>query len=113
MRRFGIIFQDFLIKYKSLIGDLSDIKCSYQQDDEYYMTPVSVDIIREKSTVIQGDLGNSYAFILYRVSVLISSCSNRTCVAAVVLWPMPKPACSSFLTRHFGPPCIYNFKRID
>lgn len=21
--------------------DLSDIKCSYQQDDEYYLTPVS------------------------------------------------------------------------
>jgi len=22
--------------------DLSDIKCSYQQDDEYYLTPVSI-----------------------------------------------------------------------
>lgn len=34
-------FKDFLIKYQSLIMDLSDIKCSYQQNDEYYMTPVS------------------------------------------------------------------------
>ncbi|XP_015375621.1 PREDICTED: protein singed wings 2 [Diuraphis noxia] len=38
---FAPAFQDFLIKYKSLIMDLSDIKCSYQQNDEYYMTPVS------------------------------------------------------------------------
>lgn len=38
---FGFFFKDFLIKYKSLIMDLSDIKCSYQQNDEYYMTPVS------------------------------------------------------------------------
>lgn len=40
LNTFGI-FKDFLIKYKSLIMDLSDIKCSYQQNDEYYMTPVS------------------------------------------------------------------------
>lgn len=35
--------KDFLIKYQFLIMDLSDIKCSYQQDDEYYLTPVSID----------------------------------------------------------------------
>ncbi|XP_022179780.1 protein singed wings 2 isoform X1 [Myzus persicae] len=37
---FAPAFQDFLIKYQSLIMDLSDIKCSYQQNDEYYMTPI-------------------------------------------------------------------------
>ncbi|XP_025195558.1 protein singed wings 2 isoform X2 [Melanaphis sacchari] len=37
---FAPAFQDFLIKYKSLIMDLSDIKCSYQQNDEYYLTPI-------------------------------------------------------------------------
>ncbi|XP_025410140.1 protein singed wings 2 [Sipha flava] len=37
---FAPAFQDFLIKYQSLIMDLSDIKCSYQQDDEYYLTPI-------------------------------------------------------------------------
>ncbi|XP_050057896.1 protein singed wings 2 isoform X1 [Aphis gossypii] len=37
---FAPAFQDFLVKYKSLIMDLSDIKCSYQQNDEYYLTPI-------------------------------------------------------------------------
>ncbi|VVC38278.1 Leucine-rich repeat,Leucine-rich repeat domain, L domain-like,Leucine-rich repeat, typical subtype [Cinara cedri] len=37
---FAPAFQDFLIKYKSFIEDITDIKCSYQQDDEYYMTPI-------------------------------------------------------------------------
>lgn len=30
------------MKYKSLIMDLSDIKCSNDQDDEYNLTPVSI-----------------------------------------------------------------------
>lgn len=38
---FGYI-KDFLMKYKSLIMDLSDIRCSNDQDDEYNLTPVSI-----------------------------------------------------------------------
>lgn len=35
------LLKDLLIKYEFVIMDKSDIKCSYQQDDEYYLTPVS------------------------------------------------------------------------
>ncbi|XP_050531700.1 protein singed wings 2 isoform X2 [Daktulosphaira vitifoliae] len=37
---FAPSFQDLLIKYQSLIIDQYDIKCSDQEDDEYYLTPI-------------------------------------------------------------------------
>lgn len=63
------VFQDFLIKYKSLIRDLSDIKCSYQQDDEYYLTPVST-----LDVTIFSFLNNKYNLMLG--SQVLSSCNK-------------------------------------